>query len=77
MDAERLADLTRNGEVLMTHPDLPDAEPAAFQAESVTVWEARGWVRYGTPKFIGEAGPELFVPETEGVKLPRRKAKDE
>lgn len=49
MDPEELADRTRNGEVLITHPDLPDAQPAGVMPESLSVWEARGWQRYEAP----------------------------
>ena len=29
----------------LTHPDLPDAPLFEAPVESVTVWEARGWMR--------------------------------
>jgi hypothetical protein len=49
IDPEVLADLTRHGEVLICHPDQPDAPPVGVQPESVTHWTSRGWERYCPP----------------------------
>jgi hypothetical protein len=46
VDPEELSALTRNGEVLLTHPDMPDETPAAVMPESVNAWVARGWELY-------------------------------
>lgn len=72
MDPEEIADLTRNGEVLITHPD---AGVAAVMPESVRTWTSRGWELYKaepppalpkrTPKKTTETGADTAPKDKE------------
>lgn len=42
-DLDRVPPLLKAGEVLISHPDLADEDPAVIKELSLTNWTKRGW----------------------------------